>query len=344
MSLGVVGVGGWRVFVCVWGLCLGVVGLGASLVCVCVCVCVGWACGLGMCVGWLDVCVRGLGVLVGVCVGGLGVWVGHVCWWVGRVCSWVGRVGWGVVGCWWVGRVCSWVGRVGRDVVGCWWVDAQNMINTVSHLIETKNQQRFWTLFLKNFYKFLSSYWTKIRFPIKSFLTTFITHKTCFTTICIDSNQKTQKKNFDPIFQKFLQVFVLPIGQKFQFLKKFFPTTFFTQKTCFTHFYIDLSRKNAKKLFDPIFQKFLQVLISYMAKISKFEKIFSDNFFLLKKHVSHIFTLIKAEKTQKKKIFDPILQKFLQVLISYRAKTSKFEKIFSDNFFYSKNMFHIFLH
>ena len=186
----------------------------------------GLACGLKL--GWLDVCVRGLGVLVGVWlgVGGLGVLVG--------------RVGWGVVGCWWVGPV-------GWDVVGCWWigrvgwgvVDAQNMINTVSHLIETKNQQRFWTLFLKKFYKFLSSYRTKIRFPIKSFLTTFITHKTCFTTSCIDSNQKTQKKIFDPIFQKFLQVFVLPIGQKFQFLKKFFPTTFFTQKTCFTQFYID---------------------------------------------------------------------------------------------------------
>ena len=170
-------------------LCLGVVGLGASLVCVCV----GWACGLGMCVGWLDVCSW---------VGGVGRGV------VG--CWWVGRVGWGVVGCWWVGRVgwgvvgCWWVGRVGWDVVGCWWVgrvgwgvvDAQNMINTVSHLIETKNQQRFWTLFLKKFYKFLSSYRTKIRFPIKSFLTTFITHKTCFTTICIDSNQKTQKKIF----------------------------------------------------------------------------------------------------------------------------------------------------
>ena len=140
------------------------------------------ACGLKL--GWVFVCVCWLGV-----------WFGHVCWWVGRVCSWVGGVGWGVVGCWWVGRVV-W------GVVGCWWVgrvdwgvvDAQNMINTVSHLIETKNQQRFWTLFLKNFYKFLSSYRTEIRFPIKSFLTTFITHKTCFTTICIDSNQKTQKK------------------------------------------------------------------------------------------------------------------------------------------------------
>ena len=129
-----------------------------------------------------------------VCVCWLGVWVGHVCWWVGRVCSWVGGVGWGVVGCWWVGRVvwgvvgCWWVGRVGWGLV-----DAQNMINTVSYLIETKNQQRFWTLFLKKFYKILSSYRTKIRFPIKSFLTTFITHKTCFTTICIDSDQKTQK-------------------------------------------------------------------------------------------------------------------------------------------------------
>ena len=155
---------------------------------VCVCVCVGWACGLGMCVGGLDVLVGvwlgvgGLGVLVGVWlgVGGLGVLVG----------VWLGVGGLGVlVGVW--SGVCWWVGRVGWGVV-----DAQNMINNVSHQIETKNQQRFWTLFLKKFYKFLSSYRTKIRFPIKSFLTTFITHKTCFTTICIDSNQKTQKKNF----------------------------------------------------------------------------------------------------------------------------------------------------
>ena len=77
----------------------------------------GLACGLKL--GWVFVCVCWLGV-----------WVG--CWWVGRV-------GWGVVGCWWVGRV------------GWGVVDAQNMINTVSHLIETKNQQRFWTLFLKKF-------------------------------------------------------------------------------------------------------------------------------------------------------------------------------------------------
>ena len=218
-----VGVGGWRVFVCVWGLCLGVVGLGMSLVCVCVCV--GWACGLGMCVGWLDVCVRGLGVLVGVWlgVGGLGVCVRGLGVLVG---VWLGVGGLGVlVGVW--SGVCWWVGRVGWGVV-----DAQN---TVSHLIETKNQQRFWTLFLKKIFKFLSSYRTKIRFPIKSFLTTFITHKTCFTTICIDSNQKTQKKSFR------------------------------------IHF-----------------QKFLQVLISYRAKISKFEKIFSDNFFY-SKNMFHTF-------------------------------------------------------
>ena len=60
---------------------------------------------------------------------------------------------------------------------------------------------------------------------------------------------------------------------------EFFPTTFLTQRTCFTQFYIDSNRKNAKKFFNPIFQKFLQVLIPYRAKILKFEKIFSNNFF-----------------------------------------------------------------
>ena len=179
---------------------------------------------------WLGVCVCVLAGHVGwecVLVGWTCVFVGWGCW---LGCGWV-LLGWACcLGC---GRVLV-VGRVGWGLV-----DAQNMINTVSHLIETKSQQRFWTLFLKKFYKILSSYRTKIRFPIKSFLTTFITHKTCFTTICIDSDQKTQKYFFDPVFQKFLQGFVLPIGQKIQFLKKIFSTTFFTQKTCFTHFYID---------------------------------------------------------------------------------------------------------
>ena len=103
----------------------------------------------------------------------------------------------------------------------------------------------------------MSSYRTKIRFPIISFLTTFITHKTCFTTISIDSNQKTQKKKFDPIFQKFLQVFVPPIGQKFQFLKEFIPTTFLIKKHVSHIFTLIKAKKNTKKFFDPIFQKFL---------------------------------------------------------------------------------------
>ena len=106
----------------------------------------GLACGLKL--GWVFVCVCWLGV-----------WVGHACWWVGRVCVrglgvlvgvWLGVGELGVlVGVW--SGVCWWVWRVGWGVV-----DAQNMINIVSHLIETKNQQRFWTLFPKKFYNLIS--------------------------------------------------------------------------------------------------------------------------------------------------------------------------------------------
>ena len=76
---------------------------------------------------------------------------------------------------------------------------------------------------------------------------------------------------------------------------EFFPTTFLTQRTCFTQIYIDPNQKIAKKFFNPIFQK---VLIPYRAKISKFEKIFIQ-LFSVRKQVSNIFTLIKGEKPQK---------------------------------------------
>ena len=104
----------------------------------------GLACGLKL--GWVFVCVCVLAGRVGwacVLVGWTCVFVGWGCrlgcGWVlvGWACWSVGRVGWGVVGCWWIGRV------------GWGVVDAQNKINTVSHLIEAKYQQRFWTLFLK---------------------------------------------------------------------------------------------------------------------------------------------------------------------------------------------------
>ena len=165
---------------------------------------VGWACVL---VGWTCVFV-GWGVLVGVWlgVGGLGVLVGV---WSGV--GGFGRVGWGVV-------------------------DAQNMINTVSHLIEDKKSKDFGTLFLKKFYKFLSSYRTKIRFSNKIFSDHFLSLTKRVSQLFALIQTKKTKKNFDPIFQKFFTSFCPP----------------------------------------------------YRAKISNFKKkFFSDNFFLLKKHVSH---------------------------------------------------------
>ena len=90
--------------------------------------------------------------------------------------------------------------------------------------------------------------------------------------------------------------------------------------------------------------------------------------FLLKKHVSHNFTLIKAEKTQKnstpffknfykfgspyrvkaektqKHFSTPFFENFYKFWSPYRVKISIFGKNFSDNFFYSKNLFHTISH
>ena len=69
------------------------------------------------------------------------------------------------------------------------------------------------------------------------------------------------------------------MGPKFIFLKKVFPTIFFTHKTCFTTFHVDLDRKMDKNFFEPNFQNFLQVIVPYGTKIFIFEKSVSDNFF-----------------------------------------------------------------
>ena len=75
-----------------------------------------------------------------------------------------------------------------------------------------------------------------------------------------------------------------------------------------------------------------------MAKISKFEKIFSDNFFLLKKHVSHIFTLTKAEKTQKN-FSTPFFKNFYKFWSPIGQKFQNLKKFFPTTFFTQKTCF-----
>ena len=56
-----------------------------------------------------------------------------------------------------------------------------------------------------------------------------------FTLIEAKKWTKIFSNQFFKIFYKLLS----PMGPKFQFLKKVFPTIFFTQKTCFTTFHVD---------------------------------------------------------------------------------------------------------
>ena len=92
----------------------------------------------------------------------------------------------------------------------------------------------------------------KIQFPKKVLPTYFFIHKTCFTTFHIqvivplwDQNfnfllkPKNQQKFFRPHFSNNFTSYCPPMGPKFQFPKKVFPTNFFTHKTCFTTFHID---------------------------------------------------------------------------------------------------------
>ena len=117
------------------------------------------------------------------------------------------------------------------------------------------------------------------------------------------------------------------MGPKFQFLRKLFPTIFFTYKTCFTTFHADWSRKMDKNFFEPIFQNFLQVIVPLWDQNFNFWKKCFRPFFSLTKHVSH-FTLIKIKKSTK--IFvEPIFQNFLQVIVP----------LWDQNFNFWKNCF-----
>ena len=80
-----------------------------------------------------------------------------------------------------------------------------------------------------------------------------------FHNVHIYCRRKIDKNFFDQIFQNIQQVFP-PMGPKFQFLKKMFPTIFFTHKICFTEFRIHWRKKNRQKTLDATFEKNLQVI------------------------------------------------------------------------------------
>ena len=107
------------------------------------------------------------------------------------------------------------------------------------------------------------------------------------------------------------------MGPKFQFLKKVFPTNFFTHKTCFTTFHVDRSQKIDKNFFEPIFphfpKNFTNVCPPMGPKTQFLKKIVSDNFFIHKP----CFTTFHVDRSQKmdKHFFGPIFQNFLQVIV-----------------------------
>ena len=122
------------------------------------------------------------------------------------------------------------------------------------------------------------------------------------------------------------------MGPKFRFLKKVFPTIFFTHKTCFTTFHIDWSQKIDKSFFEPIFQNFLQVIVPLSDQNFNIWKKCFRQIFSLTKHVSQHFTLIEAKKSTK--IFStPFFKTFYKCLSTLIWGT---KKIFSKIAFWRK--------
>ena len=118
----------------------------------------------------------------------------------------------------------------------------------------------------------------KFQFLKKVFSTIFFHLQNMFHNICYHTKRVSQLlilikseialkifQNFGPHFPKNFTSYCPPMGPKFQFLKKVFPTNFFTHKTCST-FHIGLDQNMDKNLFDLIFQNILQVLVAFRAR------------------------------------------------------------------------------
>ena len=137
-----------------------------------------------------------------------------------------------------------------------------NMFHNISRWLKTKNRQKiFRTIFSINFTSYCPPMGPKISFLKKVFPTIFFTYKTSFTTFHVDWSQKIDKNCFRTIFSKNFTSYCPPMGPKISFLKKVFPTIFFTYKTSFTTFHVDWSQKIDKNFFEPFFQKSLQVIV-----------------------------------------------------------------------------------
>ena len=146
----------------------------------------------------------------------------------------------------------------------------------------------------------LSPYGTKKSISEKIVSDNFFQSQNLCHNISYWLKPKNQQKVFRHHFSKIFTSYCPPMGPKFQFPKKRFPTTFFTHKTCFTTFHNDYSQKINKKILDPIFQKYLQVIVPLWDQNFNFRKRGFRQLFSLTKHVSQHFIMIKDKKSTKK--------------------------------------------
>ena len=178
----------------------------------------------------------------------------------------------------------------------------------------------------------MSPYGTKISIFGKSVSDNFFHLQTKFHNISRWLKPKNRQKFFRTIFSKNFTSYCPPMGPKFQFLKKVFPTIFFTYKTCFTTLHVDWSQKVDKNCFEPIFQNFLQIIVPLWDQNFNFWKKCFRRFFSLTKHVSQHFTLIEAKKSAKI-LSHHFFKKNLQVIVPLRDQNINFWKKCVRQFF-----------
>ena len=130
-----------------------------------------------------------------------------------------------------------------------------------------------------------------------------------------------------------------PYGTKISISEKCVSDNFFHSQNMFHNISYWLKPKNQQKIFRPHFSK---IITSYCPPIwpkIQFPKNAFPATFSLTKHVSHYFILIKA-KNWTKNFYTPFFKNNYKLLSPYWTKNSISEKIVSDNFFQSQNMFH----
>ena len=125
------------------------------------------------------------------------------------------------------------------------------------------------------------------------------------------------------------------MGPKFQFLKKVFPTTFFTQNMFHISHWLKPKRH---KFFRAQFSKMLTSYCPPMGPKFQFPKNVFPKAFLIQKTC---FTTFHVDWSQKfdKNFFEPTFQKFLQVIVPAGPKFRFLRKVCPTNFFTHKTCF-----